>query len=154
MKKINKAIFAGSAILASLVAFNANAVDEAFKANIELLSSITISEVQGLTFPAQVAGTAATVTVATSDAGAATFNITGIINAPVVASVSEASINMTDSVSGDEILVDAFTVDAGASALDASGVLNGIKVGATAHVDAADSQGSYEGDATFTVVYL
>lgn len=133
------------------LAGNLMATDEQFNATMELLSPITITEVNALTFPDAVAGTAQAITVLTTDAGAAEFNASGTANTNITTTVVEASINMSDG-GGNDILVDSFTNDAPA-AFDGTGNANGINVGATANIEATDPAGSYSGTATLRIVY-
>ena len=129
---------------------NLTATDESFNVTMTLFAGITITETQALLFPSQQALTVGTYTVLTGDAGAATFTATGNPSANFTRSVVEASINMTNG--GSTIPVNAFTV-AGPTAFDVSGNAVGLKVGATATVDATDIAGSYTGAATYRIIY-
>ena len=131
--------------------FQLFSTDETFNASISLLAPISITEINALSFPDAVAGSNQSLTVLPTDAGAAEFNATGNANSNITVSVVEASINMSDG-SGNDILVDTFAVTAPAS-FDGSGNANGMKVGATANIEAADPAGSYSGSATFRVIY-
>lgn len=142
---------------AMLIVPFAQAADEAFNASIRIVAALNVSESSALTFPTtESAAQAQQVTVGTTDAGAASFNITGESNAAVTASIVEGSLEMT--VGSSTITVNNFTFGgalngSGNASLDGSGALNGAKVGATANIPAAAESGEYSGALTFRVVY-
>lgn len=162
--KLNKLIQTtalSTVIAATFGIASVQAADETFESTIRLIKPITISEVAGLRFPEQVAGTAQAVVVTPDDSGAAVFNATGEASKLVVASVVESSIEMTtdDGVgSAKRITVDNFELGGsvlpdGTGAFNGDGDLNNIRVGGTANIEADDIAGSYSGTATFRLVY-
>ena len=136
--------------LSLVLTSNANATDESFDATITLLAPIVITETQALSFPDTIAGAITDVTVAPADGTAALFTATGEASASIARSIVEASIDMTDGSTN--ISVDTFVLS-GAVAFDGTGNINDFRIGATAHVEAADAAGAYTGSATFRVVY-
>jgi hypothetical protein len=131
----------------------ASAATQAFNIALNLFAAITITKVQNLTFPDQtITGSAFNVVVASTDAGAATFNATGSNNRNITRSVVEASINMSAPGVTGNIAVDSFTLS-GPTAFNGSGNATGLKVGGTAHVLATSADGDYTGSATFRLVY-
>jgi hypothetical protein len=141
-------------VLISLLAVSgtvhAIGTSQSFNATMRLMQPIVITTVQGLTFPDQsITGSAFTATVATTDAGAATFNATGGNNRTITSAVGSSSIVMTSGSMN--MTVDTFVVT-GPTAF-VSGVANGFKVGATAHITTADLDGNYTGSNTFTIAY-
>ncbi|MCP3926999.1 MAG: DUF4402 domain-containing protein [Desulfobacterales bacterium] len=144
-----KKIILLTTILTLLISVNSFAADESFDATITIRSAITIDEDLTLRFgDLETTGAIQTVTVATGDAGAAQFDITGDVGVAVTWSVVEATINMTGA--GDDIVVNAFTVSGGGTGnlpqVD-------VTVGATANVNANQAAGIYTGSATFNAVY-
>jgi hypothetical protein len=124
-----------------------------FNATMSLRQGINVTNTKALDFGIQVQGTAADITVGTGDGGAATFTATGGRNRDIVSNVVEASISMINaSDAGSTIVVDTFTVD-GPTHFENDGTATGFKAGATAHIEAADTDGEYLGSATFRVAY-
>ena len=156
MKKINRKMM-GLLLSGALFTNMAYAADEAFNASIRILAALKITEQSALKFPdTEAASVAKTVTVANTNSGAATFNITGEGNSTVTASIVESGVTMSNN--GTDITVGSFTFGGklgsnGVGTLDSTGKLNGAAVGATASIPANPSAGNYSGTLTFRVVY-
>ncbi|MDH5561499.1 MAG: hypothetical protein OEY59_11675, partial [Deltaproteobacteria bacterium] len=96
------------AAIGLLYSYNAFAVDEPFIASITILAPLAVVETAALNFPtSESLATTQTVVVAPTDAGAATFNITGAATTGITASIVEASLSMINGAS--TIVVDTFT---------------------------------------------
>ena len=149
-------------LIASVVtATAAYAADESFESSIRLIEPVTVTEVTSLVFPEQIAGTAQAVTITPDDTGAAQFNSAGEPSRNVTASILETSITMitgTGAAASQQIVVNNFSYGGsvapdGTGAFELDGTLNGIRIGATANIDADDQSGNYVGTATFRLVY-
>ncbi len=121
---------------------------------------IVITEQKGLTLGNAVAGFAATLVIAPTDAGAAVFSASGDPNTPVIASIVEGSIVLTTgsgSGAGRQIVLDSWTFGGslaadGTAVLDAQGKLSNMRVGATANIESDDIGGDYSASPTLRLL--
>ncbi len=137
-----------------------------FNAQIVILSSATVTENQGLTFPnTAIPGSGTTnVVVDASDSGAGVYDISSAANTLVDISLASDIITLTR-VSGTETIdISTFTIDVGAGSTawgapttasvgttDGSGDLQ-IRIGATAAVESTVVDGTYTGTSVLTVL--
>ncbi|MFT4930068.1 MAG: hypothetical protein ACI8WB_006204, partial [Phenylobacterium sp.] len=128
-----------AAITASAgITMSAYATDEEFDIGGRLIEPITITEVQGLGFPEQVAGTLNPVTVLPDDSLAAQFTAAGEPDRNITMIVVEGSVVISTASGGTaatEITVDNFSFGGnsniapdGSSAFDSNGALTNIRV--------------------------
>lgn len=137
------------------------ATDESFSVKLQLLAPISISASQELAFGSITSGLDNDVLVQPGSSNAATFSATGEPNHGATGSVVENSIQVftgEGSDTSERITVDSFTLggdmDAGGSIVfNSEGQVNNLSIGGTAHVEADDIVGAYNGIATFRVVY-
>ena len=152
---------AASVALGLGVVAGANAVDETFKAQLRILSPITITEDQLMDFGETAQGIASDIAATDANNKYASFTVDGDDTKTATASVVETSIEM---LTGDgvgttkRVTVDTFSVGVGSSAGGdqlnfASGPVADVRVYGTAHQEAEDIAGLYTGDVTFRVVY-
>lgn len=127
-------------------------------------ATIAITEIQGLSFPAAVAGTTTTMVTAATDSTAAVFNATGDANTALTATIVETGVIITTgtgSTNSQKISIDNWTfggslTDGGGSGtgtFDATGALTNLRIGATANVESDDIAGDYTGTVTLRLVY-
>ena len=136
--------------------------DETFTASIRIFKAITVTELSALSFPAtESSASSQTVSVGTSDSGAATFSINGDPDATISASIAEASLTLNQGSTN--IIIDGFTFGggltsgngSGSGTLNSAGALaSAAAVGATANIPADATSGLYSGSLTFRVVYV
>jgi hypothetical protein len=119
---------------------------------IRLLKPIITTQVRPLDFPDAEAGIGQNLVVNPTSEKAAVFELTGSRNSVINSSVLENSITLTSSSNNSTVTIDGFKVTA-PSAMNDQGKAT-IKIGGTAHVEAADMDGDYSGSATLRVVYL
>ena len=140
-----------------LTANIAIAADESFNASIQILTALNITEQSALSFPdTESKTTSQTAVVAATDAGAASFDITGEASSNIVSSIVESDLSMTQGST--TITINTFTFGGslasdGTATTDGSGSLTGANVGATANIPANAESGTYSGALTFRVVY-
>lgn len=148
-------------ITAALASTSALATDASFNATMQLLSAISVTNTQGLSFADTAAGGNINITTTPTDANAATFTATGEANTAVTGSITTANITMQTGGGGSadkEINVTWFAFGgdmdaAGAATFDGAGALNNLRVGGTAQVESDDIAGAYSGTGTFRLVY-
>ena len=152
-KKFNKNF--SSAMLILIVSLFASSIlysaEESFNVNMRILDPVKITEQRSLSFPDHVVGTQANIVVNPSDATSASFSATGAPNANIKTSVVESYIILSDGANNN-IEVDTFNIISEDS-FDSNGELNNISIGATAHVEAGDPVGNYNGFATLRIIY-
>jgi hypothetical protein len=157
MKKTKKLISTMILMMAGLIfSITGYATDESFQVSIRILTALSISENQALSFPDTTAtASIQTVTVAPTDGTAASFDIAGDSNLAITASISETSVGLTNGST--TITIDTFTFggscNADGTGTLSSGSLAGCKVGASASIPANPTSGSYTGTLTFRVLY-
>ncbi len=141
-------------MVALMVAGVAQAANpEPFDITIKLYTPITIVEDQALQFGNYYTGSAQTPTIAPADGGAAQFTVSGSSGESVTCSIG----NITDMTNGtDTITLGTFTYG-GDLASNGIGTLSSgtlaARIGATATIEADDTDGAYTGSAEMTVVY-
>ena len=159
---INSRITIAIAVLLCFASNQSQGQEETFTSSLVLISStLAIHEQQGLEFGQHTVPSSKTpVVIAATDAGAASFNVTGEPSQSVTASVVENRMLMTNGQSGNQnrIRVRNFTLGgsvdtSGNGSFNNQGLLNNVRVGATAILNANKNPGEYEGTATFRVVY-
>ena len=153
---------AASVALGLGVVAGANAVDETFKAQLRILSPITITEDQAMDFGETAQGLADPIAATDANNKYAAFTVNGDASKTATASVVESSIEMKTGDGADttkKVTVDSFSVGVGGSGggdqLDfvGDGEVSDVRVYGTAHQEAEDIAGLYTGDVTFRVVY-
>ncbi len=117
-----------------------------------LIAGVSMSEISSLSFAQTIAGTDQTITITTSDVGAAEFSLTGEPRAPFSVSIVENSINLTDGFSNN-LTIDNFTVSPTSATYNNSGIYSSVKIGATVHILSSNPAGAYSGNATLRIVY-
>jgi hypothetical protein len=118
------------------------------------VSAQAIANPSGLSFGDQVVGVPATPIIAPTAAGAAVFNVTGMIpGRTVTCRLISNSVNITNGGSGgnNRIAISAFTINGCTAVVPAGGAINNIGVGATATITTAKLEGSYSGTNTFRI---
>ncbi len=151
-------------LIGLLIAGTTQAADESFTASIRILTQLTIAEQAALSFPnTESSSSQQTVTVATTDGGAAQFLITGEASFGVSTSIVEASGTLTASGTSDTITVNNFTFggsldsagDGNLSGSDNPGDTGTLtaKIGADAVIPADADAEAYTGTLTFRVAY-
>ena len=127
--------------------------DQSFTVQLSLALGTTIQYHQGLIFPdTTITGSNINLIVATTDAGAASFDSSGRRNRNLTKSVVETTISLSAPGVAGTIQVNNFTV-AGPTRSDNTGHAYGFRVGGTAHILSTSLEGDYEGTATFRVIY-
>ena len=156
LTKITASVALGLGVVAG-----ANAVDETFKAQLRILSPITITEDQLMDFGETPQGVANNIEATDLNNKYAAFTVNGDASKTATASVAQTSIEM---LTGDgvgttkRVTVDTFSVGVGGALggdqLDFSGgAVSDVRVYGTARQEAEDIAGLYTGDLTFQVVY-
>lgn len=118
-------------------------------------AALLITKVSDLIFPdTMITGVAQNITVAVTDAGAATFNATGGGKNKTFnqRKVVQTSVSLTAPGVAGTIVVDSFTYSSTPNRFDNRGNAVGIKVGATAHILSTTLDGDYSGTLTFRLV--
>ena len=154
LKRLINAII--SLAVGVLISTNVYAADESFQVSIRILTALSISENQALSFPTtEATSSTQTVTVAPSDSTAASFDIDGESGGAISASIAETNLALTNGST--TITIDSFTFG-GSCAADGTGTLtggtlSGCNVGATATIPANPTNGTYYGNLTLRVLY-
>lgn len=145
-----KRIILLSIAISMLFSVNTFAADETFTASIVIRTAITITKNADLDFGTVVADSANSqdIVVAATDPGAASFDIIGEATTATF-SISNI-VNLTNG--GNTITLSNFALSQGTGNLDPVTALT-VTVGATATVAANQAAGTYNGGATFNVVY-
>ncbi|MDH4229001.1 MAG: DUF4402 domain-containing protein [Nitrospirota bacterium] len=126
---------------------------------------IAVTLVQGLSFPPASQGLTLNYVTLPLDATAAVFNSVGQKGQTINCTIVQPSVNMLLGAGGTpatQILVDTWAfggslldvIGAGQASFSNVGLINNMRVGATAHVAAANLPGAYVGNVTFRVLYL
>ncbi|PQJ62293.1 DUF4402 domain-containing protein [Photobacterium angustum] len=150
MKKIIRAVtFVTFASLPLL----SHAEDQNIQATIEVIAPLTLVQTSALDFGTIFSDSTTNVVVATTDAGAAAFNITGH-DGDSVNITHDNTATMTHSTTSDTISVTGITTDLTTALLSTSPTE--VKVGGTADIVNASSPlvvGTYTGTFNVSVVY-
>ncbi|OUS04022.1 hypothetical protein A9Q81_06290 [Gammaproteobacteria bacterium 42_54_T18] len=154
----SKVILTAFYILApSLVLAN----EDTFQTSLTLLSPITLTMQNSLSFPAVIAGENKTLITHPASSDAVIFSATGESSAPVTGTVVESFVVMKTGSGLDEsekIQVDSFITGGelstdGTGIFDTNGELSNLRIGASAHIEENDVPGDYSSTATFRLTY-
>ncbi|WP_050742541.1 DUF4402 domain-containing protein [Deferribacter desulfuricans] len=148
MKKFAKVLTL--AMVMSVLATAAFAASATGTATLDVIQALTITKNQDLNLGQVVQGDATGATVATTDANAASFTVTGQANAALSVTV-DSSVTLDDG-SGNTINV-SLTNDATSPALDATGSYTFHVGGSTGPIASSQPVGTYTGTFNVTVDY-
>lgn len=153
-------VFCATLIATASFAANPN-VNTSFNISATLQQTISLSKIRDLSFPAQTSGTAATYTVAPTDATSAAFSATGTplqtaqlsFGAPTATLTCTSGACLSSGVN--TITVNAFQCGATTCeyTFNTTGGITNMSIGASESIVAANQSGTYTGTQNITLAY-